>query len=92
MTKDDARFPAGWRGFLSKAYDFKAVADYDTGQIVEVSSHEAAEAVEAARQFVAIVRHALHRSPQLHERRRERPDMRTLHSIASAGRYSSTSH
>jgi uncharacterized protein (UPF0332 family) len=33
LTKEDPRFPPEQRGFLSKAYDFKAVADYDTGQL-----------------------------------------------------------
>ncbi len=47
------------RGFLSKAYDFKAVADYDTGPIAEVSTQEATDAVEVARKFIAAVRHVL---------------------------------
>src|SRR5262249_8331826 len=56
LTKDDPRIPPERRGFLSKAYDFKAVADYDTGPIAEVSSQEAVDAVEAARKFVAASR------------------------------------
>ena len=63
LTKDDPRFPPEQRGFLSKAYDFKAVADYDTGLITEVSSQEAADAVEAARKFVATIRHVLTPQP-----------------------------
>jgi uncharacterized protein (UPF0332 family) len=59
LTKDDARFPAEQRGFLSRAYDFKAVADYDTGPIAEVSYQEAVDALEAARKFVATARHVL---------------------------------
>ena len=62
-TKDDPRFTREQRGFLSKGYDFKAVADYDTGPISQVSSQEAVDAVEAARNFVATVRHALIPSP-----------------------------
>jgi uncharacterized protein (UPF0332 family) len=38
LTKNDPHFSSEQRGFLSKAYDFKAVADYDTGPIAEVSS------------------------------------------------------
>jgi uncharacterized protein (UPF0332 family) len=63
VTKDDPRFPPEQRGFLSKAYDFKAVADYDTGPIAEVSSQEAMNALEAARTFVATIRHALKPPP-----------------------------
>ena len=59
LTKDDPRFPPDRRGFLSKAYDFKAVADYDTGPLVDVSSQEAVDVIEAARKFVATVRHVL---------------------------------
>jgi hypothetical protein len=33
LTRDDPRFPPEQRGLLSKAYDFKAVADYDTWPI-----------------------------------------------------------
>jgi len=64
-TKDDPHFTPEQRGFLSKAYDFKAVADYDTRPIAEVSSQEAADAIEAARKFVATVRHALTRSRRI---------------------------
>jgi uncharacterized protein (UPF0332 family) len=35
LTKNDPHFSPEQRGFLSKAYDFKAVADYDTGSIAE---------------------------------------------------------
>jgi uncharacterized protein (UPF0332 family) len=59
LNKDDPAFTPGQRGFLSRAYDFKAVADYDTGPIAEVSSQEATDAVEVARAFVATVRRVL---------------------------------
>jgi uncharacterized protein (UPF0332 family) len=59
LTKDDPAFTPDQRGFLSRAYDFKAVADYDTGSIAEVSPQEAVNAVEAARTFVATVRRVL---------------------------------
>ena len=63
LTKNDPHFSPEQRGFLSKAYDFKAVADYDTGPIAEVSSQEAVDAVEAARKFVATVRRVLTPQP-----------------------------
>ncbi len=59
LTKDDPAFTPDQRRFLSRAYDFKAVADYDTGPIAEVSSQEAVNAVEVARTFVATVRRVL---------------------------------
>jgi uncharacterized protein (UPF0332 family) len=48
LTKDDPAFMPDQHGFLSRAYDFKAVADYDTGPIAEVSSHEAIDAMAIA--------------------------------------------
>lgn len=63
LTKDDPRFTPEQRGFLSRAYDFKAVADYDTGPIAEVLSQQAVDAIEAARKFVATVRHVLAPTP-----------------------------
>ena len=59
VTKDDPRFTPDQRGFLSQAYDFKAVADYDSGPISEVSPQRAVDANEAARQFIATVRRVL---------------------------------
>jgi uncharacterized protein (UPF0332 family) len=59
LTKDDPQFSPEQRGFLSKAYDFKAVANYDTGPIAQVSPQEAVDALEAARAFVATIRRAL---------------------------------
>jgi uncharacterized protein (UPF0332 family) len=59
LTKDDLAFTPDQRGFLSRAYDFKAVADYETGPIAEVSSQEAVDAIEVARKFVATVRRVL---------------------------------
>jgi uncharacterized protein (UPF0332 family) len=39
-------------GFLSRAYDFKAVADYDIGPDATVPLAEAISATEAAENFV----------------------------------------
>jgi uncharacterized protein (UPF0332 family) len=63
LTKDDPTFTPDQRGFLSQAYDFKAVADYDTGPIAEVSSQEAIDAMAVARNFVATVRRVLTPQP-----------------------------
>ncbi len=59
VTKGDPAFTPDQRGFLSRAYDFKAIADYDTGSIAEVSSQEAVNAVEVAGSFIATVRRVL---------------------------------
>ena len=63
LTKNDLRFTPDQRKFLSRSYDYKAVADYDTGPITEVSRQQAVDAMEAARQFVATVRRVLSPSP-----------------------------
>ena len=59
LTKDDQRFTPEQRGFLSRAYDFKAIADYDSGPLGEVLSQQAVDALEFAREFLATVRHVL---------------------------------
>ena len=53
LTKDDPRFSPGLRGFLSHAYNLKAIADYETGPGSKVSPEHATEAVEEGKQFVA---------------------------------------
>jgi uncharacterized protein (UPF0332 family) len=53
LTKDDPRFNADHRIFLSQTYNLKAVADYETGPGVEVSVERAARALEAGNQFVS---------------------------------------
>ena len=59
LTKDDTHFTPGQRIFLSQAYNFKAVADYDTGPDVELSAEKARAALEAGRGFVDAVRRVL---------------------------------
>jgi uncharacterized protein (UPF0332 family) len=51
LTRDDSRFPPEIRLFLSKTYNLKVIADYETGDI-EVTAKAAAAAVTAARRFV----------------------------------------
>jgi uncharacterized protein (UPF0332 family) len=52
LTKNDPRFAAGQRVFLSQTYNLKAVADYETGAGSEISAERAVQSVAAARQFV----------------------------------------
>jgi uncharacterized protein (UPF0332 family) len=53
LTKDDPNFPPDLRGFLSHAYNLKAIADYETGPGAEVSAEQATLALAQARRFVA---------------------------------------
>ena len=58
LTKDDPGFTPDQRIFLSQAYNFKAVADYETGP-AELSAEQAAVALETGRGFVDAVRRVL---------------------------------
>jgi uncharacterized protein (UPF0332 family) len=40
------------RAFLSKSYNLKAIADYETGPGAEISAERTTVAVEQARRFV----------------------------------------
>lgn len=51
LTREDPRFPPEIRLFLSKTYNLKAIADYETGDI-EVTAEAAVAAVTAAQRFV----------------------------------------
>jgi uncharacterized protein (UPF0332 family) len=53
LTKSDPDFTADLRAFLSRTYDLKTVADYETGPDAEVSPDRARAALEQARRFVA---------------------------------------
>lgn len=53
LTRDDPHFDAGLRSFLSRNYDLKAIADYETGPDAEVSPERASMAVQQAKRFVA---------------------------------------
>ena len=59
LTKDDARVTPDQRIFLSKAYNFKAVADYDAGSSRDLSAEDAIVALEQGRAFVDTVRRLL---------------------------------
>ena len=52
LTKDDPRVDGEMRLFLSRTYNLKAIADYETGPDSEVSAERAAAAVEDGKRFV----------------------------------------
>ncbi len=53
LTKDNAALDSELRRFLSRAYEFKSVADYATGPDAVTSAADAAGAVATAKLFVA---------------------------------------
>jgi uncharacterized protein (UPF0332 family) len=53
LTRDDLRVDGELRGFLSRAYNLKALADYETGPDSSLSVDRAAAAVETGKRFVA---------------------------------------
>ncbi len=59
LVKDDSRFDAGLRTFLSSAYGLKSVADYETGPEAEVPLAEAERAIDMATRFVDAVERLL---------------------------------
>ncbi len=52
LIRDDARFDADLRGFLSDGFDLKTVSDYGVGPDATVSSNEAETAIGTATRFV----------------------------------------
>ena len=62
LTKDDPRFTAEQRIFLSQTYNLKAVADYETGPDAEVSAERAVHAVDAGKWFVSHIAGLLSRA------------------------------
>jgi uncharacterized protein (UPF0332 family) len=55
LIKDDERFDIAQRRFLGRAYNLKAVADYETGPASHVTPAQAQEAIDSAKRFVASV-------------------------------------
>jgi uncharacterized protein (UPF0332 family) len=55
LTREDPRIDTELRGFLSRAYNLKAIADYETGPGTEISRERAMAAVESGRRFVALM-------------------------------------
>ena len=52
LTKDNPRIDREMRLFLSRSYNLKAIADYETGPGSDVSAERAAVAVEEGKRFV----------------------------------------
>jgi uncharacterized protein (UPF0332 family) len=55
VTKDDPRFAMELRAFLGRAYNLKAIADYETVPGSQVSAESAHDAIQAAHRFVECV-------------------------------------
>jgi uncharacterized protein (UPF0332 family)/predicted nucleotidyltransferase len=53
MTKGDPTVVGELRAFLSRTYNLKAIADYETGPGSEISPERATEAIAAGKRFVA---------------------------------------
>lgn len=52
LIKDDPSIPADLRGFVSRAYSFKTIADYDPLTSVPPSADDARTAIETAGRFI----------------------------------------
>ena len=55
LVKGDPRDDTSLRTFLSRTYQLKAIADYETGPGLHVSEESAREAIQTARQLVECV-------------------------------------
>ena len=55
MVRDDGSFGPILRGFLSRAYEFKAVADYGVGEKMRATPDEARDAIAEVLQLLALV-------------------------------------
>ena len=58
LTKDDLDI-GSLRGFLSRAYNLKALADYETGPGSEISLERATQAVADGKSFIAYLKSRL---------------------------------
>lgn len=55
LVRDDARFDNELRGFLGRAYNFKTVADYETGPGADVTPERALSAIAASDRLVQLI-------------------------------------
>jgi uncharacterized protein (UPF0332 family) len=55
LTKDEPRLDDELRAFLSRAYTFKRIADYETGPASHINAETARNAIATARRFVGCV-------------------------------------
>jgi uncharacterized protein (UPF0332 family) len=63
LARNEPTIGKDLRVFLGRAYSLKAIADYATGPDSKVSEHQAANAIESARRFVAANSTLLSASP-----------------------------
>lgn len=54
-VKDDPRIDVELRRFLGRAYNLKAIADYETGPGSHVTADQASEAIQTAGRFVECI-------------------------------------
>jgi uncharacterized protein (UPF0332 family) len=52
LTRNDPRVDAASRGFLSRTYNLKSIADYETDPEAEITAERARDAIEGAERFV----------------------------------------
>ena len=55
LMKDEPRFDPELHAFLGRAYNLKAVADYETGAAAFVPTELARGTIATARRFVAVI-------------------------------------
>jgi uncharacterized protein (UPF0332 family) len=55
LTKGDDRLDAELRRFLSRAYQFKSVADYEIGPLAAMTDAQVSESIAVARRFIETV-------------------------------------
>jgi uncharacterized protein (UPF0332 family) len=55
----EATFPAGIAAQLTKAYDYKQIADYGISTATPITPTQASDAIVTAERFVAVIREAL---------------------------------
>jgi uncharacterized protein (UPF0332 family) len=55
LTQGDAHVDADLRGFLQRAYNFKAVADYETGQDAVIPVEHVEQALKIAARLIEVV-------------------------------------
>ena len=63
LVKTDPTFPPRFAAQLTKAYDYKDIADYDTGTATSITPIRARHAIATAENFVAVIRQALSPPP-----------------------------
>lgn len=66
LIKNDLRFDESLRAFLSRAYNLKAIADYETGPDSEIPRERAEDSVRTCRSFLAQVG-SIVKGPSNHE-------------------------